>query len=159
MAKDPDDMVDEEIRQRILKLAFYGDEELLQSFCEKLRTGLPAGTSVALRGSVVTNARHEDGKPFDASGKGTSDLDVTLIGSEVMENWQKDAFYIPKLHTKPLSDQDSGVAPALNPLRLELQRLVRRPVSFQATANMILFARDVLFDQPYHILIKASETS
>ena len=150
-------MIDEEIRQRILKLAFYGDEKLLQAFCEKLRVGLPAGTAVALRGSVVTNARHEDGKPFDASGKGTSDLDVTLIGSEVMELWEKDAFYIPKLHTKPLNDQDSSVAPGLDSLRQELQRIVRRPVSFQATANMILFARDVLFDQPYYTLIKADE--
>jgi hypothetical protein len=159
MAKHPDDMVDEEIRKRILKLAFFGDEELLQAFCEKLRAGLPPGTGVALRGSVVTNARHEDGKPFDASGEGTSDLDVTLIGSEVMEHWEKDAFYLPKLHTKPLSDQDCSKAPALNPLREELQRLVGRPVSFQATANMILFARDVLFDQPYYMLIKARENS
>jgi hypothetical protein len=159
MAKDPHVMVDEEIRKRILNLAFYGDERLLETFCEKLRTGLPPGTAVALRGSVVTNARHEDGKPFDASGEGTSDLDITLIGSEVMEHWEKDAFYIPKLHTKPLSDQDSNVAPSLNQLRQELQRIVRRPVSFQATANMILFARDVLFDQPYYLLIKAGETS
>ena len=61
MAKDPDDMVDEEIRARILKLAFHGDEKLLKAFCEKLRTDLPPGTAVALRGSVVTDERHEDG--------------------------------------------------------------------------------------------------
>ena len=159
MARHPNDMVDEEIRKQILELAFSSDEGLFQSFCETLRTGLPPGTAVALRGSVVTNARHEDGKPFDASGKGTSDLDVTLIGSEIMEHWEKDAFYIPKLHTKPLSDQDPSVAPALNPLRQELQRIVRRPVSFQATVNMILYARDVLFDQPYYMLIKAGENA
>jgi hypothetical protein len=159
MAKHPDAMENEEIRKRILNLAFYGDEKLLQAFCEKLRSSLPPGTTVALRGSVVTNARHEDGKPFDASGKGTSDLDVTLIGSAVMEHWHKDAFYIPKLHTKPLNDQDSSIAPALNPLREELQQMMRRPVSFQATSNMILFARDVLFDQPYYLLIEAGENS
>jgi hypothetical protein len=159
MAKHPDDMVDEEIRARIVNLAFDGDKAVFQAFCEKLRSGLPAGTAVALRGSVVTNARHEDGKPFDSSGKGTSDLDVTLIGGEVMEYWDKDSFYIPKLHTKPLNDKDSNIAPALNPLREELQRMVRRPVSFQATANMILFARDVLFDQPYFMLIEVAKNS
>ncbi len=159
MAKDPDEMAQEEIRARILNLAFHGDENLLEAFCEKLRAGLPPGTAVALRGSVVTNERHEDGKPFDASGKGTSDLDVTLIGHEVMEHWDKDAFYIPMLHTKPLSDQDPGIAPLLNPLREELQRMVGRPVNFQATSNMILFVRDVLFDQPYFMLIEAGENS
>ena len=84
---------------------------------------------------------------------------MTLIGHDVMEHWDKDAFYIPKLHTKPLSDQEPNIAPALNPLREELQRMVKRPISFQATSNMILFARDVLFDQPYYMLIEAGENS
>jgi hypothetical protein len=108
---------------------------------------------------VITNKRYEDGGLFDEKGLGTSDLDVTLIGSEVMDYWDKEAFYIPKLHTKPLGDKDPDIAPALNPLRLELQQLARRPVNFQATANFILFLRDVLFDQPYFQLIGAEETS
>ena len=60
-----------------------------------MQEGLPEGTGVALRGSVVTNERHEDGSPFDAKGKGTSDLDVTLIGSKVMECWDKERFTSP----------------------------------------------------------------
>jgi hypothetical protein len=35
--------------------------------------------------------------------------------------------------------------------------MVGRPVNFQATSNLILFARDVLFDQPYYTLIEAEE--
>ncbi len=159
MPKDPKEMTDEEIQKRIVNLAFGGDEQLLKAFCEKLKANLPEGTSVALRGSAVTNERYEDGGPFDEKGKGTSDLDITLIGSEVMNHWDKEAFYIPALHTKPLGDKDPDIAPALNPLREALQQMVKRPVNFQATANFILFIRDVLFDEAYFMLIDAEEKS
>jgi hypothetical protein len=157
MPKDPNHMTNGEVRARILKLAFENDEKLLEAFCEKLRAGLPVGTGVALRGSVITDERYKDSKPFDADGQGTSDLDVTLIGTGIMEHWNKDAFYIPKLHTKPLGDDDPDIAPALNPLRRELQQMVKRPVNFQATANIVLFTRDVLFNQPYYTLIEADK--
>ena len=106
---------------------------------------------------VAVTFEKEDGSPFDADGKGTSDLDVTLIGGKVMECWHEDEFYIPTLHTKPLGDKAPEIAPALNPLREKLQQMARRPVNFQATSNMILFARDVIFDQPYFIIIEATE--
>jgi hypothetical protein len=157
MTKEVKKMSDEEIRARIIELGFGGDERRLEEFCEKLRAELPTGTGVALRGSVVTAERWEDGAPFDADGHATSDLDVTLVGSEVMKYWDDEAYYIPALHTKPLGDKDPGIAPGLNPLRLSLQQMVGRPVNFQATSNLILFARDVLFDQPYFTLIEAEE--
>ena len=157
MVKEPREMSEEEIRARIVRLGFDGDESRFESFCEKLRAELPKGTGVALRGSVITAERWEDGAPFDAGGHGTSDLDVTLVGSEVMNYWQDDAFYIPVLHTKPLGDKDPGIAPALNPLREALQKIARRPVNFQATSNLILYVRDVLLDQPYFNIIEAGE--
>jgi hypothetical protein len=159
LSKDAKEMSDKEIRKRIVHLGFGGDEQLLQAFCERLKAQLPEGTAVALRGSAVTNERYEDGGPFDEKGEGTSDLDVTLIGSEVMNYWVKEAFYIPILHTKPLNDKDPDIAPALNPLRQELQQMVKRPVAFQATANFILFIRDVIFNEPYVMLIEAEEKS
>jgi hypothetical protein len=150
-------MTDEQKEERIVRLAFDGDALKYREFCAKLKAGLPEGTSVALRGSVVTNKRWEDGEPFDAGGRGTSDLDVTLIGDKVMEFWNEDAFYIPGLHTKPLCDEDPLIAPALNPLREELQKLAARPVNFQATSNFILYSRDVLFDEPYCTVIEAQK--
>jgi hypothetical protein len=157
MSKDVGDMSEEEIRARIIRLGFGGDGRRLEEFCETMRAGLPEGTGVVLRGSAVTAERWADGEPFDADGQGTSDLDVTLVGTEVMEYWKEDAFYIPALHTKPLGDKDPGIAPNLNPLRESLQRIAGRPVNFQATSNLILFARDVLFGQPYFTLIEAGE--
>jgi hypothetical protein len=155
--KDVSDMNDEQVEQRIVRLAFDGDELRYREFCAKLKAGLPEGTGVALRGSVLTNKRWEDGEPFDSEGRGSSDLDVTLVGDKVMEFWNEEAFYIPSLHTKPLCDEDSAIAPALNPLREELQRIAGRPVAFQATANLILYARDVLFNEPYHTIIEAQK--
>ncbi|HKP46215.1 MAG TPA: hypothetical protein VJT50_06405 [Pyrinomonadaceae bacterium] len=152
-------MTDEQIEQRIIRLAFDGDVLKFKEFCAKLKAGLPEGTGVALRGSVVTNKRWEDGEPFDADGRGTSDLDVTLIGSKVMHFWNDDAYYIPALHTKPLCDGDEAIAPGLNPLRQELQKLAGRPVNFQATANLILYTRDVLFDEPYFTVFEAQKDS
>lgn len=153
--KNAKDMTDEQIKDRIVRLAFDGDTLRYREFCARLKSGLPEGIGVALRGSVVTNKRWEDGKPFDSEGRGSSDLDVTLIGEKAMSFWKEDAFYIPGLHTKPLCDDDPDIAPALNPLREELQKLAGRPVAFQATSNFILYSRDVLFDEPYCTVIEA----
>ena len=157
MPKDAHEMSENEIRSRIVTLAFGGDERLFLAFYRKLQQGLPEGTGIVLRGSVVTNQRHEDGTPFDSQGKGTSDLDVTLVGNKAMERWSSDAFYIPGQHTKPLCDEDSGIAPGLNPLRESLQELVGRPVNFQATSSLVLYSRDILFGEPYYVVVHPEE--
>ena len=153
--KDAYEMSPNEIHSRIVTLAFDGDERLFLAFYRKLQQGLPEGTGIVLRGSVVTNKRHEDGGAFDSLGKGTSDLDVTLVGSKVMEAWSPEAYYIPALHTKPLCDKDPDIAPSLNPLRESLQKLVGRPVNFQATSSLVLYGRDVLFGEPYYVIVDA----
>jgi hypothetical protein len=159
MPKDAHEMNDMEVRSRIVTLAFGGDERLFIAFYRKLQQGIPEGTGIVLRGSVVSNKRHEDGTPFDSQGRGTSDLDVTLVGKKVMEAWTADAFYIPALHTKPLCDKDPGIAPSLEPLRKSLQKLVGRPVNFQATSSPVLYGRDVLFGEPYHVVVEPGENA
>ena len=159
MTKDAYEMDESEIRSRIVTLAFGGDERNFIGFYRKLQQGLPEGTGIVLRGSVITNKRHEDDTPFDSQGKGTSDLDVTLVGSKVMEAWASDAYYIPGLHTKPLCDKDPDIAPSLNELRESLQKLVGRPVNFQATSSLVLYGRDVLFGEPYYVVVPPGETT
>jgi len=159
MAADVKEMSDDEIRDRITKLGFGGDSALFNRFCDRLREGLPVGTGVALRGSVVTNERWSNGQPFDGNGEGTSDLDVTLVGSKVMEAWSSDAYYIPGMHTKPLCDKDPEIAPSLKELRESLQTLVGRPVNFQATSSLVLYGRDVLFDEPYFVVVPSGENA
>ena len=157
MPKDAHEMSENELRSRIVTLAFGGDERLFIAFYRKLQQGLPEGTGIVLRGSVVTNERHEDKMPFDSKGKGTSDLDVTLVGRKAMELWNSDAYYIPGLHTKPLGDKDPDIAPSLNSLRVSLQELVGRPVNFQATSSLVLYSRDMLFGEPYYVVVHPAE--
>ena len=38
-------------------------------------------------------------------GPGTSDLDLTLIGGEALKLFRLDGFYVPGLHSRPLSDK------------------------------------------------------
>jgi hypothetical protein len=157
MPKDAYEMSEAEVRSRIVTLAFAGDERSFIAFYRKLQQGIPEGTGIVLRGSVITNKRHEDGTPFDSQGKGTSDLDVTLVGRTVMQAWAADGFYIPTLHTKPLCDSDPGIAPSLNPLRESLQQLAGRPVNIQATSSLVLYGRDVLFGEPYYVVVPSGE--
>jgi hypothetical protein len=145
-------------RERIVQLGFGGDRARYEQFIEALRQALPKGTGVVLRGSAVTGSRWADGQPFDADGPGTSDLDLTLVGSDALKLWKGDEFYIPALHTKPLCDKDPDLAPALDPLRRALQRIAGRPVNMQATADFVLFIRDVIYDQPYVTIVEKDET-
>lgn len=148
---------DESVRERIIRLAFDGDAARFHRFVNLLRRAIPAGTQVILRGSAVTGYRWADDQPFDADGPGTSDLDVTFLGAEMLDLWE--TFYIPKLHTTPLSEDYPEACPPLNNLRRKLCRLARRPVNLQASVNLVQFMRDVIFDQPYFTLIEKSDES
>ena len=157
--KSNDEMSDEEKRDRVIQLAFGGDPQRLQEFCDVLRAELPEKTGAVLRGSAVTGVRHSDGAPFDADGPGTSDLDLTLIGEKVIDLYILDGFYVPKIHSKPLSDKDPDIAPDLVPLRQRLQDMVRRPVNIQASRDFVMYLRGDIIGQPYLTLIEKAEDS
>jgi hypothetical protein len=153
------EMTEEEMRERVIRLAFGGDLHQYDEFCKILRAELPGGTSAVLRGSAVTGVRWDDGAPFDADGPGTSDLDLTLVGDKVHDFYILDGYYLPGIHTKPLSDKDPDIAPKLTALRDKLQSMVRRPVNIQATRDFVMYVRENIFGQPYLTLFeKASES-
>jgi hypothetical protein len=148
---------DNELRDRIVRLAFDGDRMRFDLFVATAREALPSEVTVVLRGSAVIGVRWDDGAPFDADGPGTSDIDLTLVGGDVLKLWSDDAFYIPKLHTAPLNDDTSDKCPSLVPLRRALCSIARRPVNIQATSSFVQYVRDVLFDQPYFTLIEGAK--
>jgi len=156
-SKRNDEMTDEEKRERVMRLAFGGDPRRFEAFCDAVRAAIPEGTGAVLRGSAVTGVRYDDGAPFDADGPGTSDLDLTLVGDEVMDLYILDGFYMPKIHSKPLSDKDPDIAPALVPLREKLQRMVGRPVNIQASREFVIKLRGDIAGQPYLTLIEKPE--
>ena len=130
-----------------LKLAFNNDRALYDRFCDLVRGTVPEAHAAVLRGSAITGRRYTDDAPFDADGPGTSDLDLTLVGAEVLRYYS--AFWIPGIHSKPLSDDDPDIAPALAPLRRQLIELVRRPVNIQGTRDWIQYFRGDVMNQPY----------
>jgi hypothetical protein len=87
MAQDHEEkhagMSESEMRDNLVRLVFQGDPHRLDRFCGELVQALPAETAAVLRGSSITGQSHE-GDPFDAEGHGTSDLDLTLVGGEVL---------------------------------------------------------------------------
>ena len=138
---------DAEKLQSVLALAFGNDREVYDRFCDLVRHSVPEAHAGVLRGSAITGRRYTDGAPFDADGPGTSDLDLTLVGAEVLRYFS--AFWIPGIHSKPLSDKDPDIAPELTPLRQRLIDMVGRPVNIQGTRDWIQHFRGDIMKQPY----------
>lgn len=151
--KGEGELSEEEMRERCVRLAFGGDSRRFEEFCDIVRAAIPEGTAVVMRGSSVTGVRYDDGAPFDADGPGTSDLDLTLVGEEVLGLYILDGFYLPGVHTKPLSDKDPDIAPDLVPLRDRLMKMVNRPVNIQATRDIWMRLRGDWLGQPYLTMI------
>src|SRR4029078_8538424 len=105
-----------EMPENLIRLAFGGDRHAYEQFLEALQSALPANTGAVLRGSSITGVRWEDGAPFDADGPGTSDLDLTLVGGDVLGCYKLDVFYTPDVHSKPLSEKDPDISPKVVPL-------------------------------------------
>jgi hypothetical protein len=144
-------------RDIMIHLVFGGDESKFQTFCDTVRDAIPLGVGAVVRGSAVTGQRWKDGAPFDADGPGTSDLDLTLVGGEALKLFRLDGFYVPGLHSRPLSNDEDLIAPELLPLRAKLMAMVSRPVNIQATADLMMFLRGDLFGQPYLTIVARSE--
>jgi hypothetical protein len=153
--KQSGEQTGDDVRERIIRLAFAGDRLAFDAFIRALRDSIPPDVSVVLRGSAVTGTRWEDGAPFDADGPGSSDMDITLIGGEMVKHF--DVFYIPGLHSVPLSDEHPDASVTFLPLRRALSTIAKRPVNIQATADLVQYARDIVMNQPYYTLIEREE--
>ncbi len=134
--------------------AFEGDWSLFGRFMEILQSSLPADTHVAIRGSAVTGYNYTTGRPFDGLGKGSSDLDIVLLGEEAIAFWDDEGFYVPAVLTMPLGDENPEIAPQLAPVREELQHTVGRPVHLQAMPLWFLELRRAILKTPYLLLDK-----
>jgi hypothetical protein len=147
---DPDQQ--REYRERVIELAFGGDPKRFDEFLRVLGNATPAGVEVILRGSAVTGHKFKTGEPFDADGPGTSDLDVTFVGGDMVMLFRE--FHIPGIHSVPLSEQHPFASPTLGPLRQRLCEMTKRAVNLQATTSLVQYLREVSMDQPYLVLLK-----
>jgi hypothetical protein len=152
------DLTEEQKRGNVIRLVFGGDEDRFNEFVRVVRDAIPLGVGAVLRGSAVTGIRWKDGASFDADGSGTSDMDLTLVGGDALKMFRLDGFFVPGLHSRPLSDEeDPGIAPELVSLRQKLINMVGRPVNIQATGDLVMFLRGDLLGQPYLTLVPRPE--
>jgi len=152
-ASEQAELTEAEKRDSVIRLAFDNDPAKLDAFVEEIRRVIPENTGVVLRGSAVTGFRWKDQAPFDADGPGTSDLDLTLVGHRILDFYKITGFFVPGVHSRPLSDDDPDIAPRLVPLREKLMAMVRRPVNIQGTRDFVMYLRGELIGQPYLTLI------
>jgi hypothetical protein len=141
-----------EIRERVKRLVFGGDQRRFDEFLRALSDATPDGVEVILRGSSVTGHKFGSDEPFDHDGPGTSDLDVTFVGGNMVSLFHE--FHIPGIHSAPLSEAHPFASSALGPLRERLSAMVHRAVNLQATTSLVQYLRDVAMDQPYLVLLK-----
>lgn len=151
------ELTEDQKRANVIRCAFGGSRDRFDEFVQVIREEIPDGTAVVLRGSAVTGTRWKDGAPFDADGPGTSDLDLTLVGNDVIGLFDVTGFFIPGLHSRPLSESDPNIAPSLVPLRETLMAMTGRPVNIQASRDVVIHVRGDLFGQPYLTLIEPSD--
>ena len=154
------ELTEQEKRDNVVRLAFDGERRQAAGVRRRRsRAAIPPDTGVVLRGSAVTGRRWKDGALFDAEGPGTSDLDLTLVGDEVIGLYKVTGFFVPGVHSRPISKDDPDIAPELTPLREQLMAMVQRPVNIQATRDFVMYVRGELLGQPYLVLIdKTAET-
>ena len=154
VAPEEKELTDAEKRDNVIRLAFDNDPGKLDTFIELIKQVIPENTGVVLRGSAVTGFRWKDKAPFDADGPGTSDLDLTLVGSRILDYFTVTGFFVPGVHSRPLSEDDPDIAPGLQQLRGELMAMVKRPVNIQGTRDFVMYLRGELLGQPYLTLVE-----
>ena len=150
-------LTEQQKRENVIRLAFGGCADRFEAFCRAIEEVVPPGTTAVLRGSAVTGQRWDDDAPFDADGPGTSDLDVTLVGDAALTFFKASGFFVPGIHSRPLSDRDPDIAPALVPLRRRLTAMLGRPVNIQASRDIVIQLRGDLLGQPYLTLFRKPE--
>jgi hypothetical protein len=151
------ELTEAEKRGNVIRLAFETDPARLDEFVQLIKDVIPQKTGVVLRGSAVTGFRWKDKAPFDADGPGTSDLDLTLVGHRVLEYYKITGFFVPGVHSRPISKDDPDIAPGLTPLREQLMAMVKRPVNIQGTRDFVMYLRGELLGQPYLTLVEKTD--
>lgn len=153
-ASDSKELTEVEKRENVIRLAFDGDVGRLDTFVQLIKDFVPENTGVVLRGSAVTGFRWKDNAPFDADGPGTSDLDLTFVGSRILEYYKITGFFVPGVHSRPICEGDLHIAPDLLPLREQLMAMVKRPVNIQGTRDFVMYLRGEVLGQPYLTLVE-----
>jgi hypothetical protein len=146
---DESELTQDEMRANVLRLAFRNNEDDYGRFCALIHESVPEANAGILRGSAITGYKWKTGEPFDHKGPGTSDLDLTLVGSDVLRYYKATGYWIPGIHSRPMGEDDPDIAPELVPLREKLMAIVNRPVNIQGTRDWFQYFRGDMLGQAY----------
>src|SRR4029077_1182118 len=119
--------VDASLADAALGRVFGDRADDLGPFLTALRSGLPPETALYLRGSAVNGTSYETGRPFDARGPHSSDLDLVAVGDAAGRLWVDEAKLLGGVNTLPLCDGSEWVAPPLGPGRRDPPAIRDRP--------------------------------
>jgi len=133
-----------------IERAFQGNYDQYKAFLDTLNSGLPRNSSVFVRGSSITGYNWRTGKVFDAFGVGSSDLDIVLVGHEIINYWKPENFIIPLHYTKKLIQETAQASLKLSLLQNQLEYISQREVNIQGASGIYLTLR--LFLQDIHYL-------
>jgi hypothetical protein len=84
-------------------------------------------------------------------------MPTALVGDGALLFFTAGGFFVPGIHSRPLSDEDPDIAPDLVPLRRALMEMVKRPVNIQASRDIVIQFRGDLLGQPYLTLFEKPE--
>jgi hypothetical protein len=84
-------------------------------------------------------------------------MDLTLVGADVVSRFKLTGFFVPGVHSRPISEDDPDIAPDFTPLRERLAALTNRSVNIQATRDIVMYLRGDLIGQPYLVLFEKPE--
>jgi hypothetical protein len=76
------------------------------------------------------------------------------VGEAAVALFKFTGFFVPGVHSRPVSADDPEIAPSLIPLRERLMAMTGRPVNIQASREIVMQFRGDLCDQPYLTLIE-----
>ena len=94
---------------------------------------------------------------YAANGVMVHYLDLTLVGHRILEYYKLTGFFVPGVHSRPVTEGDLHIAPDLLPLREQLMAMVKRPVNIQGTRDWVMYFRGELLGQPYLTLVEKAD--
>ena len=81
-----------------------------------------------------------------------------FVGHRILEYYKLSGFFVPGVHSRPVTEGDLHIAPDLLPLREQLMAMVKRPVNIQGTRDFVMYLRGELLGQPYLTLVEKHDT-
>ena len=80
-----------------------------------------------------------------------------MVGDGPVAYFIPSGFFVPGVHSRPVSEGDLDIAPDLLPLRARLMDMVKRPVNIQGSREIVIQFRGDLIGQPYLTLLAKPE--